>query len=143
MPVSLFISASNQRSKLSSAASLVPVSFGLTKQNLLLSLSGTGQLNNAGGQLIASLAAAGVSPDNVDTVLLTHCHPDPIGGLLDPEKQPVFKRAEIMLHPLEAQHWQDDEKLSMANERGQRNFRLARQTLNAYAQKLRFFTGIK
>jgi hypothetical protein len=48
-----------------------------------------------------------------------------------------------MLHPLEAQHWQDDEKLSMANERAQRNFRLARQTLNAYAQKLRFLTGIK
>lgn len=105
--------------------------------------AGAGPLNNAGGQLIASLAVAGVSPDDVDTVLLTHCHPDHIGGLLDPEKRPVFKHAEIMLHPLEVQHWQDDEKLNMANERGQRNFRLARQTLNAYAQKLRFFNGDK
>lgn len=105
--------------------------------------AGAGPLNTAGGQLIASLAAAGVSPDDVDTVLLTHCHPDHIGGLLDPEKQPVFKHTEIMLHPLEAQYWQDDEKLSMANERGQRNFRLARQTLHAYAQKLRFFNGDK
>ncbi|MGK3226619.1 MBL fold metallo-hydrolase [Enterobacter soli] len=105
--------------------------------------AGTGPLNTTGGQLIASLAATGVSPDDVDTVLLTHCHPDHIGGLLDPEKQPVFKHAEIMLHPLEAQHWQDDEKFSVANERAQRNFRLARQTLNAYAQKLRFFNGDK
>ncbi|MGR5945367.1 MBL fold metallo-hydrolase [Enterobacter sp. C4G1] len=105
--------------------------------------AGAGPLHNAGGQLNVNLAAIGVSPDDVDTVLLTHCHPDHIGGLQDPEKQPVFKHAEIMLHPLEAQHWQDDEKLSMANERAQRNFRLARQTLNAYAQKLRFFNGDK
>lgn len=105
--------------------------------------AGAGSQNNAGRQLHVNLVAAGVSPDDVDTILLTHCHPDHIGGLLDPEKQPVFKHAEIMLHPLEVQHWLDDEKLSMANERGQRNFRLARQMLNAYAQKLRFFNGDK
>lgn len=105
--------------------------------------AGAGPQNNAGGQLHVNLAAAGVSPADVDTILLTHCHPDHIGGLLDADKQPFFKHAEIMLHPLEAQYWQDDEKLSMANARGQRNFKLARQTLNAYAQKLRFFNGEK
>ncbi|GGD18382.1 MBL fold metallo-hydrolase [Franconibacter daqui] len=105
--------------------------------------AGAGPLNNVGGQLTANLAAAGVSPDDVDSVLLTHCHPDHIGGLLDPEKQPVFKRADIILHPLEAQHWQDDKKLNIANERGQRNFRLVRQMLHAYARKVRFFNGDK
>lgn len=105
--------------------------------------AGTGSLNNTAGQLTENLAAAGVSPDDVDTVLLTHCHPDHIGGLLDPEKQPVFKRAEIILHPLEAQYWHDDEKFSSANERGQRNFYLARQTLAAYARKVRFFNDDK
>lgn len=105
--------------------------------------AGTGPLNNTAGQLNANLAAVGITPDDVDTVLLTHCHPDHIGGLLDSEKQPVFKRAEIILHPLEAQHWQDDEKLSIANERGQRNFCLVRQTLDAYAGKVRFLNGDK
>lgn len=108
---------------------------------IILVDAGAGPLSNKGGQLNINLAAAGVSPDEVDTVLLTHCHPDHIGGLLDPEKQPVFQHAEIMLHPLEAQYWQDDKKLKMANERGQRNFWLARQTLHAYAQNLRFFDG--
>ncbi|KFD18971.1 metallo-beta-lactamase [Tatumella ptyseos ATCC 33301] len=105
--------------------------------------AGTGPQNNRAGQLKANLAAAGVSPDDVDTVLLTHCHPDHIGGLLDPEKQPVFKNAEITLHPLEARHWQDDDQLKMANDRGQRNFWLVRQTLDAYAGKVRFFNGDK
>lgn len=96
---------------------------------IILVDAGTGMPGNSGGLLTESLAAAGFSPDDIDTVLLTHCHPDHIGGLLDTEKMPVFKHAEIMLHPLEAQHWQDDKKLETANERGQRNFRLVRQTL--------------
>ncbi len=97
----------------------------------------------APGQLISNLAAAGVSPDEVDTVLLTHCHPDHIGGLLNAAKEPVFKRAEIILHPLEAQYWRDETKREMANERGQRNFLLARQTLQAYAPNIHFFNGEK
>lgn len=110
---------------------------------IILVDAGTGPLNSLAGKLKANLAAEGIGPDDVDTVLLTHCHPDHIGGLLDSEKQPVFKRAEIILHPLEAQHWQDDEKLSLENERGQRNFALVRQTLHAYARKVRFFNGEK
>lgn len=110
---------------------------------IILVDAGTGPLKNRAGQLNANLAAAGVSPDDVDTVLLTHCHPDHIGGLLDSENQPVFKHAEIILHPLEAQYWQDDEKRNIANERGQRNFWLVRQTLGAYARKLHFFNGDK
>lgn len=108
---------------------------------IILVDAGTGPLNSMAGQLKVNLATAGVSPDDVDTVLITHGHPDHIGGLLDSEKQPVFKRAEIFLHPLEEQHWLGDEKLSVTNERGQRNFWLVRQTLAAYGQKVRLFNG--
>lgn len=103
----------------------------------LLVDAGAGGLNNVGGQLIDNLGAAGISPDDVDTVLLTHGHPDHIGGLLDAEGLPVFKQAELHLHPLEAQYWQDDERFKVANERGKRNFNLARRTLDAYARQLR------
>lgn len=98
--------------------------------------AGAGGLNNIGGQLRESLAAAAISPDDVDTVLLTHAHPDHIGGLLDAEGQPVFQQADLYLHPLEAAYWQDDEQRKRANERGQRNFTLVRRTVDAYARKL-------
>lgn len=103
--------------------------------------AGTGGLNNAGGQLKARLAASGVNHNDVDSVLLTHCHPDHIGGLLDAEGRPVFEHAELFLHPLEASHWRDDGKLKKASAHGQRNFRLARQTLDAYAENVRFLSA--
>ncbi|WP_213716983.1 MBL fold metallo-hydrolase [Cedecea lapagei] len=106
----------------------------------LLVDTGTGGRHNVGGQLRANLAALGVGPDDVDMVLLSHCHPDHIGGLLDAEGNPVYKQAELHLHPLEAEYWRDDEKQRGANERGKLNFRLARQTLEAYAHNLHFFS---
>lgn len=77
-------------------------------------------------------------PDEVDTVLLTHCHPDHIGGLLDAEQRPVYQHADIFLHPLEAEHWWDDNTLNSADARAARNFRFVRQTLQACSKQVRF-----
>lgn len=100
--------------------------------------AGRGELNNAGGQLSASLSAVGLSPNDIDTLLLTHCHPDHIGGLLDAEGRPLYQHADVYLHPLEAAYWLSDERQKEASERAQRNFSLARRTLDAYAKKLHF-----
>ncbi|OUY05956.1 MBL fold metallo-hydrolase [Acinetobacter populi] len=106
---------------------------------IILVDSGTGGLNGAGGLLLENLMTLGVNPNDIDTILITHAHPDHIGGLLDHEGQVRYKNANLYLHPLEMDYWLDDEKLKHQNERGQRNFSLVRRTLHAYAKSIKFF----
>ncbi|MET0261735.1 MAG: MBL fold metallo-hydrolase [Rariglobus sp.] len=48
----------------------------------------------AGGRLPAQMAAAGVKPEQITAVFLSHAHADHFGGLLDAESgEPVFKNA--------------------------------------------------
>jgi glyoxylase-like metal-dependent hydrolase (beta-lactamase superfamily II) len=49
------------------------------------------------GALASSLSLAGVMPDEVTTVLITHVHSDHIGGLITQEKQSAFKHAAIKI----------------------------------------------
>lgn len=98
--------------------------------------SGTGGANNVGGQLAGHLQDFGVVPQAVDTLLLTHAHPDHIGGLLNEAGDAVYPNAQLYLHPNEVAFWQDDERLAQANERAQRNFTRARRTLAVYGEKV-------
>lgn len=49
------------------------------------------------GHLLASLKVAGVSPGEVKEVLITHPHPDHIGGLLDAQGKLAFPHATIRM----------------------------------------------
>jgi glyoxylase-like metal-dependent hydrolase (beta-lactamase superfamily II) len=49
------------------------------------------------GALMGSLSLAGISPDEITTVLITHVHGDHIGGLVTKEGSPAFARAVVMI----------------------------------------------
>lgn len=57
----------------------------------------TGLGPKAQGALMGSLAAAGVKPDEVTDVLITHSHGDHVGGLVDAAGKSAFPKAAIRM----------------------------------------------
>ena len=57
----------------------------------------TGLGPKAKGALMGSLAAAGVKPDQVTDVLITHSHGDHVGGLVDAAGKSAFPKAAIRM----------------------------------------------
>jgi glyoxylase-like metal-dependent hydrolase (beta-lactamase superfamily II) len=57
-----------------------------------------------GGHLHERLLAL-VEPEAIDTVVLTHGHPDHIGGLVGPDGQLVYPNAEYIMWEAEWQYW--------------------------------------
>lgn len=64
----------------------------------------------AAGRLDHSLEAVDAGHGSVDTVILTHAHPDHLGGLVDATTgEPTFPRAEVVLSEEEHRFWTVDE----------------------------------
>lgn len=57
------------------------------------------------GWLAANLSYAGIQPDKVTDIIITHAHPDHIGGLTDKKGNLVFPNAEIFLSREEYNFW--------------------------------------
>ena len=57
------------------------------------------------GSLVTKLASINVRPKNVDYILLTHMHPDHIGGLIDKDGAAVFPNAKVYVTYEEWKHW--------------------------------------
>ncbi|WP_417070438.1 MBL fold metallo-hydrolase [Niveibacterium terrae] len=103
--------------------------------------AGAGGVKQWGGKLKSNLALAGVQASDVDTILLTHAHPDHIGGLLDSSGKLAFPCAELVIHQREVSFWEDDGNLSRASERARGNFLFARKVFDKYRERMRTFTA--
>ena len=89
------------------------------------------------GRLLGNLSAIGVAPADIDSIVMTHMHPDHEAGLIDSSGKALFPKAELILHENELAFWRDDGAMTRATTEGQGDFRLARAALAAYGDRVR------
>jgi glyoxylase-like metal-dependent hydrolase (beta-lactamase superfamily II) len=64
------------------------------------------------GHLLVSLQAAGIDPQSIDVVALSHAHPDHVWGLACEDGKPHFPNAQIHITEADLDFWTDEAKLS-------------------------------
>jgi len=119
----------------------IPVNTFLVNTGERLFLIDSGAARGLGptmGRLPEVMASIGVSPADVDEVLITHAHPDHIGGVLTPEGAALFPNAQLRLARADLAFWANEENEAKAGDRKYR-FQVARRAAEAYRTRLRPF----
>jgi glyoxylase-like metal-dependent hydrolase (beta-lactamase superfamily II) len=105
----------------------------------------TGSGNSMGptlGKMPQNLAAAGVDTKSIDTILLTHMHPDHSNGLTDENGVAKFPHVELVVAERDVDHWFDDAAMARATERQKlRFFQWAREQIAPYQKQRRDAKG--
>jgi len=60
------------------------------------------------GKMLVNMRAAGINPNDIETILISHFHPDHIYGLMTKDtNEPIFPHAEIIVPAAEYRWWTD------------------------------------
>jgi glyoxylase-like metal-dependent hydrolase (beta-lactamase superfamily II) len=103
-----------------------------TNNKLILIDAGSGVfMGPTLGKLTQSLINAGFQPEQIDAVLLSHLHPDHVGGLIANDKM-VFPNATIYVNKSDTAFWLSGENTKKANANDKFFFDAAQKSIAPY-----------
>lgn len=124
---------------------IVPISFTALLVNtgsklVLIDTGSAGQITDTAGYLLGNLAAAGIARDAIDTIVISHFHPDHIDGIKTKDGDKYFPKAEILVPEPEWKFWMDDGNMSRSKGTVHKYFLNARRIFKDIAGEVRRFT---
>jgi glyoxylase-like metal-dependent hydrolase (beta-lactamase superfamily II) len=99
--------------------------------------TGAGEFFPTTGRLARNLERAGVDRGEIDQVLITHAHPDHIGGLLNPDGASTYPSAQIYTMASEWDFWLAEDALEKAPG-FEDSIRLAHRVFQALGGRFRY-----
>ena len=96
---------------------------------------GAGKVIPNNGNLPVSMRSVGIEPEEIDTVFISHAHPDHIGGTLDDSGNPVYANAQYYIWKEEWDFWFSDSAFEKTNEFF---VKTAREQLNPIKDRVTF-----
>ncbi len=110
-----------------------------TGKELVMFDSGYGEERRAkgAGLATAALKAAGFTPDQIDVIVITHCHPDHVSGLIE-GKQAIYPNARYVVGDVEYNFWSKKEHLESSDKNMMRRAQAVHNNLVPLAEKATF-----
>ncbi|OBZ14731.1 hypothetical protein A8L34_12530 [Bacillus sp. FJAT-27264] len=94
------------------------------------------------GVVLQNIKAAGVDVNDIETVLLTHIHPDHSYGLIHTDGTKAFPNAEVLVRDIEYAYWMDNGNIkNPLDEIETANFKMAQDAFAPYQGQIRTFTN--
>ena len=87
-----------------------------TNKHLILVDMGAGKVLPNNGKLPITMKSIGIEPSEIDTIIITHAHPDHIGGTLNDEGKPIYSNARYYMWKGEWDFWFSDKAFEKTNE---------------------------
>jgi glyoxylase-like metal-dependent hydrolase (beta-lactamase superfamily II) len=109
------------------------------KQLTLIDTGTAGQIVDTAGFLNANLTVAGIKPEAIDRIIISHFHPDHIDGIKTKDGAKVFPNAEILVPEPEWAFWMDEGNMSRASGAVHRYFLNAHRIFKDIAKEVHRF----